>query len=71
MDWSAHIRENEVGTPYHIIVDEKTLETGILSLQDRDTSAMVKALHTLQPFKGSKSIIQTLVGQDSVSRLPR
>ena len=34
-------REDEVGTPYHIIVDEKTLETGIVSLQDRDTSALV------------------------------
>lgn len=30
-----------MGTPYHIIVDEKTLETGILTLQDRDTTAMV------------------------------
>ena len=31
-----------MGTPYHIIVDEKTLETGILALQDRDTTAMVR-----------------------------
>ena len=38
-------REGEVGTPYHIIVDEKTLETGIVSLQDRDTSAVVRIQH--------------------------
>ena len=38
-------REGEVGTPYHIIVDEKTLETGIVSLQDRDTSAVVCIQH--------------------------
>lgn len=30
-----------MGTPYHIIVDEKTLETGIVALQDRDTTAVV------------------------------
>ena len=35
------IREDEMGTPYRIIVDEKTLEAGILALQDRDTAAMV------------------------------
>ncbi|CAI8024719.1 DNA polymerase subunit gamma-2, mitochondrial [Geodia barretti] len=33
--------EDEMGTPYRIIVDEKTLEAGILALQDRDTAAMV------------------------------
>ena len=39
-------REDEMGTPYHIIVDEKTLETGILALQDRDTTAMVRERNT-------------------------
>ena len=40
--YTAYIhRQDEVGTPYRIIVDEKTLETGIVSLQDRDTSAVV------------------------------
>jgi glycyl-tRNA synthetase (class II) len=45
--------EDEMGTPYRIIVDEKTLETGILALQDRDTAAMEDmagrdVLHSLQ-----------------------
>ena len=35
-----------MGTPYHIVVDEKTLETGILALQDRDTTAMVRERNT-------------------------
>ena len=38
---SPPTREDEMGTPYHIIVDEKTLETGIVALQDRDTTAVV------------------------------
>ena len=38
-----------MGTPYRIIVDEKTLETGIVSLQDRDTSAVVYTLSRDNP----------------------
>ncbi|KAL5473239.1 hypothetical protein EMCRGX_G027696 [Ephydatia muelleri] len=31
--------QDEAGTPYRVIADESSLETGIVSLQDRDTTA--------------------------------
>lgn len=55
-----------MGTPYHIIVDEKTLETGIVSLQDRDTSAVVRIQHFVHQsirilLTGEKCLIHTRV----------
>lgn len=38
--WGTH-RQDEAGTPYRVIADESSLETGIVSLQDRDTTASV------------------------------
>lgn len=33
------ITQDEAGTPYRVIADESSLETGIVSLEDRDTTA--------------------------------
>ena len=35
-------RQNEMGTPYCVVADEKVLETGIVRLQDRDTTIQVQ-----------------------------
>jgi len=37
----ASLRQDEIGTPYRIIADEGTLETGLVALQHRDTTIEV------------------------------
>lgn len=45
--------QDEIGTPYRIIADEGTLETGIVALQDRDTTTQEdmnghEVIHSIQ-----------------------
>ena len=34
-------RQNEMGTPYRVLADEGLLESGVVRLQDRDTTIQV------------------------------
>ena len=38
---SLSYRQDEIGTPYRIMADENTLQTGIVGLQHRDTTVKV------------------------------
>ena len=35
------LRQDECGTPYRVIADEATLESGVVSVQERNTTAQV------------------------------
>ena len=37
-------RHNEMGTPYRVIADAGMLESGVVGLQDRDTTIQVSKL---------------------------
>ncbi len=46
-------RQNEIGTPYCIIADGGTLETGIVALHDRNTTVQVPlgTAHMVSPLR--------------------
>ena len=65
-------RQDEVGTPYRIIADDGSLETGIISLQDRDTTASVSDVEVCIQLCERYTLYQEdMNGQDVLLTLQR
>ena len=50
-------RQNEMGTPYRVLADEGMLESGVVRLQDRDTTIQVHVQCIYVPYLASPSSI--------------
>ncbi|MEX2613427.1 MAG: His/Gly/Thr/Pro-type tRNA ligase C-terminal domain-containing protein, partial [Gaiellaceae bacterium] len=52
-------RQDEIGTPYALTIDEQTLEDDTVTIRDRDSLAQERI-----PISGARTFVQNKLGED-------
>jgi glycyl-tRNA synthetase len=52
-------RQDEIGTPYALTIDEQTLEDDTVTIRDRDSLAQERI-----PISGARALVQDKLGED-------